>query len=416
MEAAMDVFIGRQPILDTEGKCIAYELLYRNAIDSAGAVFSDDCQATARVMINLVHNIGLSTIIGGKIGFVNVDEKIIMSDILDSLPKEKFIFEILEYTQVTHELVEKVAHLHTLGYRFALDDFSCSHENIDFFRLLFPYVDIVKIDLLATDSSEIEALPVKFKEYNVKLLAEKVEDTETFERCRDAGFDYFQGYFFEKPTIITGKKIEPSVFNAIELINALHATEDVQSAYEKFTLSPDLTYNLLRYINSAEFHFHHEITSIRQILHLLGPSRLRSWLGLFLYAGSENQLLFREAIIEAAKFRANLMCKLVAAHGRPELSDEAFLIGSLSLIDTFLQISMEEILGKIRLSGLAVDALLRREGYLGKFLSIAEKLETTKKIDTVIRNLAPKINLTPDHLYTIYTDAFASSGGIDVCR
>jgi len=400
----MDTYIGRQPIFDTDGRCIAYELLYRNAIDSAGAHFSDDGKATARVMINLVHNIGLSAIIGERLGFINVDENIVMSDLMHSLPKEKFVFEILEYTRVTPEFIDKVADLHAMGYRFALDDFSCANENIDYFRRLFPYVEIVKIDLLATDYDHIETIVEKFRDYNVKLLAEKVEDIDVFERCSKAGFDYFQGYFFEKPTVIAGKKIEPSVANALDLINTLHASDDIHKVCEKFALCPELTYNLLRYINSAEFNFHQEITSVRQILQMLGPSRLRSWLGLFLYSDAEDRR-FSEAIIEAAKFRANLMYRLVHAHGRPEMADEAFLTDSLSLIDTFLQMSMEEVIDNIQLRESTTDALLKREGYLGKFLSIAEKLETSEKIHTLIDNLAPKINLTPGRLYAIYTEA-----------
>ncbi|KFN40763.1 MAG: signal peptide protein [Sulfuricurvum sp. MLSB] len=404
----MDTFIGRQPILDGEGKCVGYELLYRNAIDSIEATFANDRKATARVVINIVHNIGLSAIIGDKTGFINVDENIILSDLIYSLPKEKFVFEILEYTQVSPLVINKIQYLHKLGYRFALDDFSCNNENIEYFRNLFPYIDIIKVDLLASDSDEIDTMITKFKELGIKLLAEKVENVEAFKRCQKAGFDYFQGYFFEKPSIIAGKKIEPSVTNAVELINALHVTDDIHSISEKFTLCPELTYNLLRYVNSAEFNFKHEITSVKQILQLLGPSRLRSWLGLFLYADSENRL-FGEAIIDAAKFRANLMSKLVSAHGRPELADEAFLAGSLSLIDTFLQVSMEEIIEKIQLSGSTIDALLKREGYLGKFLSIVEKLETTEKIQTLIDNLAPKINLAPSLLYEMYTDSLGFS-------
>ncbi len=56
-----DIFIGRQPILNLEGKCTAYELLYRSK-GTTEAVFKDDTKATTRVIINLVHNIGVSSI------------------------------------------------------------------------------------------------------------------------------------------------------------------------------------------------------------------------------------------------------------------------------------------------------------------------------------------------------------------
>lgn len=401
-----DIFIGRQPIFDRNGKCVSYELLYRSTYESSEAVFSNNANATARVIINLIHNIGLSSILGNKIGYINVDEQIILSDIFLSLPKSQFVFEILEYTKVTPEVIEKVRHLHELGYKFALDDFSCENDNIEYFKLLFPYIDVIKIDLLALNNMTIEEIITKFSSYDIKLLAEKVESIEIFEQCIKAGFDYFQGYFFEKPTVISGIKIEPSVINAIDVINMLYSTTDMNLISEKFSYYPELTFNLLRYINSAEFSFRHEITSIKQILNLLGPSRLRSWLGLFLYSGHHEER-FQEAIIEAAKFRANMMRELVSALGKPELSDEAFLAGSLSLIDTYLHVKMEDIILKIHLGQPLLDALLKREGYFGKLLLITEKLEKTNHIQTLIEHLAPKINLTADQLYRIYSKAYS---------
>jgi len=403
-----DIFIGRQPIFDKEGKCVSYELLYRSTLDSSVAVFSNNANATARVILNLIHNIGLSSIIGDKTGFINVDEQIILSDVFLSLPKSKFVFEILEYTKVSPDVIEKISHLHELGYRFALDDFACDNENIDYFKPLFPYVDVIKIDLLATTDLSIEAIVGKFSSLDVKLLAEKVENLEMFERCKHAGFNLFQGYFFEKPSIISGTKIEPSVVNTIDVINTLYATNDMNIICEKFSIYPELTFNLLRYINSAEFSFRQEITSIKQILNLLGPSRVRSWLGLFLYSGMHKQM-FQEAIFNAAKFRANMMKELVKAQNKPELCDEAFLTGSLSLIDTYLHVEMSSIIEKIHLNKLISDALIKREGYFGKLLLITEKLEKSDNLAAFIETLAPKLQLSPYQLYNIYSKAYEST-------
>ena len=399
-----DIFIGRQPIFDREGRCVSYELLYRNTHEASEAVFADNANATARVIINLIHNIGLTSIIGDKIGFININEQIILSDIFLSLPKDKFVFEILEYTKVTQEVIDKIAYLHSIGYKFALDDFSCDNENIEYFKRLFPYVDVIKIDLLATTDLTIEAMVEKFSALNVKLLAEKVENIEIFNRCKNAGFDYFQGYFFEKPSIIKGVKIEPSVLHAIDIINTLRSTNDMHIISDKFSSYPELTFNLLRYINSAEFSFHQKITSIQHILTLLGPQRLRSWLGLFLYSTSHEEM-FQEALIDTAKFRASLMKDLVIILGKPALADEAFLTGSLSLIDTYLHVSMEEIVKKIHLDPVIMNALLTREGHLGKLLEITEKLEKTENINSLIDHLANKLHISAKKLYELYKKA-----------
>jgi len=192
--------------------------------------------------------------------------------------------------------------------------------------------------------------------------------------------------------------------NVIDVLNTLQGTTDIKVITEKFSLYPELTFNLLRYINSAEYSFRSEITSIRQIINLLGPTRLRSWLGLFVYS-SEDESALNKKTIRSAKFRANMMRELVIAHKKNELADEAFLTGSLSLIDLYFETPMEELLSKIIVGKSIMDALLVREGYLGKILTITEKLEKTEILEAMIDAIAPKLNLTHEELYAIYTKA-----------
>lgn len=400
-----DIYIGRQPILDTTGTCIAYELLYRDQ-SSVIAEFSDNTMATSRVLLNLLHNIGIDSLIGNKTGFINVDGHTLLSETILSIPKERFVIEILEHTKMSVAIVQRVREMHAMGYRFALDDFCCRTSQFELFRDLFPYLEIIKIDLLMPHDIALEAMASRIREINpsLRLLAEKIESMEIFERCKAAGFELFQGYFFEKPTVISGKQVEPCVLDVIDLINTLHTTDSIDLLSRKFALYPELTFNLLRHVNSAAYHFTREITSIPQILTLLGPARLRSWLGLFLYAGSE-RCAFAEAIFHGAKFRAKLMFELSTLLGKPKQSDEAFLIGSISLIDSYLQIPMSGVLEKIGLSASISDALLYRKGYMGKLLTVTEKLETTEKIEAMCEYLSGKLDVQPKALYELYVRA-----------
>lgn len=400
----MQTFLARQPIFSISGECVAFELLYRKSKKSNSAHVTDNAEATARVLSNFMHNIGSSSILENKTGYINIDENILFSDILLSLPKEKLIFEILETITITDDVITKISGYHEQGYTFALDDFLCNRENLVNYKPLFPYIDIVKIDLLMMHEFTIEEIKEQFFPFSPMLLAEKVEDINVFERCKKGGFELFQGYFFEKPTIITGKKIEPVTISVIDIINTLHTTTDIGVISDKFSLYPDLTFSLLQYINSAEYSFRSEITSIRQIINLLGPKRLRSWLGLFLYTGNRKKM-FGDSIVKSAKYRANMMRELVIAHKKNEFSDEAFLTGSLSLIDTYLNISMEEMLGKIILSKSIMDALLTRSGYLGSILTIVEKIEKSENIEVLLEALAPKLGLNALDIYTMYCKA-----------
>ena len=70
---------------------------------------------------------------------------------------------------------------------------------------LVELADIIKVDVLALDRKTVAEHVEILRQYPVKLLAEKVETHEEFEFCRDLGFDYFQGYFFCKPKIISSQ-------------------------------------------------------------------------------------------------------------------------------------------------------------------------------------------------------------------
>lgn len=398
------IYLARQPIFDTQGVCIAYEVLYRKQKNSTVANVHNNTTATAHVMINLMNNIGFDAMLEDKKCFININEDILFSDALFSLPKEKFIFEILEFVTINEAILKRVEELHTLGYRFALDDFCCKIQNMELFKRIFSFINVVKVDLLEKHDITIEEMGELFKPYSFALLAEKVETHEMYERCRSVGFTQFQGYFFEKPTIVEGKKLEPNIIDTIDIINVLLNTDNIEIITDKFSLYPEITFNLLRYINSAEFSFCGEITSIRQIINLLGPIRLRSWLGLFLYTNNMDKA-FGQSIIKSARFRAKMMKELTIVHKKSELAEEAFLSGSLSLIDTYLETSMEVLMDKIALSSSIKESLLKREGYCGKLLNIVEALEKTDDLETVITAVSQKLRISPDELYALYCKA-----------
>jgi len=115
-----DFYLARQPILDRHQNLVAYELLFRDAnVDSA--FVTSDLSATAAV-ISHASQLGLESVIGNSLGFLNVDAAVLMNDIFQFLPREKIILEILETTKVTPEILMRISELAQSGFRFALDD------------------------------------------------------------------------------------------------------------------------------------------------------------------------------------------------------------------------------------------------------------------------------------------------------
>jgi len=391
-------YIGRQPIFNRNGDAFAYDLLYRSCDVNNSATFADNAGATARVIANLVHNLGVKNIIGTKMGFINMDETMLFSDAILLLQKEYFYFEILEYTKVSMALCERIKYLHGLGYHFLLDDFDCTEETIKKYNPLFPYIEIIKVDIMAIGVDNLSSALSRIEKFNITLLAEKIESFEEFQACANFSFSYFQGYFFERPLILSGSKIEPNVINAIKIINCIQQSDDTKEISQKFSTCPDLVYNLLRHINSSNYHFRQKITNISQMLTLLGRQKLVSWLGLFLY-GTGTPKPFGEELFNAAKFRAKFMECLAEKCMGSQVASKAFLTGSLSLIDSYLNVPMETFLKEISLDETINQALLHGTGELGKLLWLAKKMEHNQDADTLLEQIHPTDCFSKEALY-----------------
>jgi len=362
-----EFFIGRQPILDAKGRIYAYELLFRQAGELQANV-TDNSSATARVLINAIQNIGLDSLLSGKKGFINVDEHIILDGALDILPKDQFVIEILETTNVTDEVIAKIAEYVDKGYSFALDDLILSKEYYDMFKRLFTLVDIIKVDYMFCDKKVLPKHMEVFKKLKVKLLAEKVETQEDHEFCQKLGFDLFQGYFFARPVVISQQSVDPSKAATVQLINMLRQDADASELEKIVKNYPDLYINLLKFMNSAAFCTRGNITSIKHAMAMLGRDNLAKWLYLILYAGPGNDS-FENPLLITAQVRARAMENLCIKSNIPsDKSGEAYLVGIISLMDAVFNRKIEDVLKEFNLDDEIREAVLHKTGVLGLVL------------------------------------------------
>ena len=90
----------------------------------------------------------------------------------------------------------------------AIDDFGSGYSNYK--HVLKLNSDILKIDgslikniLEDKDSLYVVESIVNFaKKINIKTVAEFVENEEIFNKLKEIGVDYFQGYYFSKPIML----------------------------------------------------------------------------------------------------------------------------------------------------------------------------------------------------------------------
>lgn len=194
----VEVFLGRQPILDRQRNVVAYELLFRSGLDGQAYV-TDNAAATARVIANAFQKFGIRTVVGKCNAFINVDGPTLMSNAITALPTDKVVIELLETIQIDRDIVRRCRELKRLGYRLALDDFYRYDEEHE---PLLSIVDIVKIDIPMLEEGSLATLVKQLKMFPPQLLAEKVESLPCAKECLAMGFNLFQGFFFARPATL----------------------------------------------------------------------------------------------------------------------------------------------------------------------------------------------------------------------
>ena len=368
------ILLARQPIVDRSGNLTAFELLFRHPDGRSFIPGSADVSAfdaTARVLVNLFAELGLQEVLGPYGGFINTDARFLLSDIPELLPPEKMVIEILETVDITPELLIRIKALKDRGIRFALDDYA---GQIDRYRELIPLVDIVKFEIPSMSQKDLLLASKLFA--NKQLLAEKVEDKSIVENCKALGFQFFQGYFFAKPEVVPGRRVNPSKMALLNILSMALNDADTRQLEMEFKRSSDLTYNLLRLVNSAAYSAIKKISSIQHAVTILGRRQLVTWLQLLLYADDRGGVT-ANPLLQSAAMRGKTM-ELLVQKIQPDnksLKELALMTGLFSLLDVLLGQPRADLLKQLRLDESIEKALLFYEGTLGQLLRLVEHME-----------------------------------------
>ncbi len=382
-----EFYLARQPILNRDQGLFAYELLFRSA-PVGPALIDSDLSATASVIAHAAQ-LGLEKVIGDGLGFLNVDAAVLMSDIFVFLPRDKVVLEIVETMKATPAIVHRVRELAAHGFKFALDDVITDTEDV---QTLLPMIEYVKLDLRGMPLSALLKLAPRFKLEKKKLLAEKVETNEEFQLCLDLGFEFFQGYYFAKPVVMSGKKLSPSQIAVMDLMNLITSDADHAAVEKAVKRDVSLALNLLRLVNTPGVGAGRQVDSLSQALTLLGRRQLQRWLQIMLYAEPGKKSPGLSPLLMLATTRGRLL-ELLAQRLCPKdrsAAEIAFTVGIMSLMDTLFGMPMDEILQQIPVNQDVKDALLRRTGFLGNLLRLTECLE---RIDEMEDQLIPALRM-----------------------
>ncbi len=360
--------VARQPICDRAHNTFGYELLYRNSRENS-AVIDDQERTTAEVIVNAFMEIGLERMVGNATAFINVTREFILGNHCRALPPGRVVFEILENTEIDLPLINAVNALARDGYAFAMDDYTFEER----VKPLLPYCRYVKVDVRQSPPEVVTRRIAELREFPVRLLAEKVETPEELAFYRDLGFEYFQGYFYCKPRLFSTARMPRNRVAISQLLAKFHKPDVRSRDIEKIVCEDlSLSYQLLRYINSAAFSLPRQIESIGHAVRMVGTDHIRRLATLMMLAGMDDK---PRELVTTSLVRAK-MCELLAQRLNYSNPETHFTVGMFSTLDAFLDCSLREALTQLPLTNEIRDALLHHDGELGLVLERVLTYET----------------------------------------
>jgi len=356
----MNSYLARQPILDAKLRVMGYELLFRNGEHEDSFSCENADYATVDTTIESFYTIGLDTITGKKPAYVNFTPSLLLAGVATLFPKELLIIELSGKLEPNPRIVDACRELRDAGYTLALDDFNHRPEDDP----LADICKIIKIDFLENPPDQIHEYVKRIKDNKKIKLAKKIESRETFNDAVKMGFDLFQGYFFSKPVIVTGKRLMPHKLSYVNLLSEIRDSENINFDKLANIIRHDiaLCHKFLRIINSVYYGLLQKVTDIKLALVMFGTNEIRKiiyFLSIMELGTDKPDELMRLSVVRG--FFLESLSKLST---RSYSKDALFMLGIFSFIDVLLEQPMKTALADLRLSPDIVEALTENSGEL----------------------------------------------------
>ena len=319
-------------------------------------------------------------------------------EFLDTFEKSRTLFVLPSSCLEDESAIQHCCDFHRPGIRLAIQ--IDSPEIL--YKTPFAAFDTLRFSAL-TARQDFSALDIIYmNDVGFKKIATHVDSFEMFEwlALKRIGIEWSDGYFLTKPNLKLNKSPQPILNNLLRLFTLIKSDGDTQDIEAVFREEPKLSHNLLHLVNSVAMGGGTKINSFSQAVVILGRRQLQRWLQLLIYSslGNDNA---PNPLIQLAAARGRQMELLSAAiepiPDIPELSDNAFIVGRLSLLDALVNLPMSEVLKEIPLQDEVANALVdsdRRRNVLGQLLSavVASEAGDFAKAPQILSNF----NISPE--------------------
>lgn len=352
-------YLARQPIFDQTLKVFGYELIFRGDRSHYQDSVSQD-KAVSRT-INAILELGLENLVGDARAFLRLPPNLLLNYIELPLESDRIAVTVPRNVDIDDSLIRSLELLATQGMTIAVDGAAFANGN----AALASVTDIIRLDVRTIEHAALASQIEHLRPLSARLLAENADAQEDYEVCRDLGFDYFQGYFLERPRMIEHRRLPENQLNVLRLLTALQNPDVEPKDIERIVkYDVALNYMLLRSVNSAYFGLPVTVKTVSHAIAYLGLNAVRRLVHLILLADLDDR---PDELTRVALTRARMAENLTA-----QLSDDtrqdAFMVGMFSLLDAMLETPMSNVVSQLPLVDQVRDALLTEAGPYGRML------------------------------------------------
>ena len=401
-------YIVRQPIKDTSGKILGYEIVYHGE----NQAFSSDSNSPANEFASadtvysfLTQN--STTTLKGSLNFMTFTTMLLMKKTPRLFDKSELVIQI-DDSVIIHPLsMHFVDQYAKEGYKIAVNEFQFAPR----YLALLDSIEYIKLNAKnATDVTNRNTVEVAHS-MNKKCIISHIETAEQYQKAISLNADAVEGpYVAEKITT----KVHSSAYlqsNFFRLMVALTRDEpDVDEIEQLISMDASLSYNLLKMANSVFFALRHRATTINQAIMTLGLGQLRQWVYLLSAANSgENDDPGTEEFLKKSFMRAHFCSELMKhAENMPISRSEAYLMGMFSTLNYLVDAPLEEILEELPVADEVKNGLVRGEGRCGMLYKLVLSYENADWDG--INRMAEELGIPNQLLTTIYFNCMENVG------
>ncbi len=400
----MNFAIARQPIYDLEKNIYGYEVYLRRADDLTKYPSDVPYNKATFIVAELIAEVGPKNISEGKPIFLNVTLDSILNRVLDLLPLDKVVFQIMkpqmEIGQAVYsQALKRIREFKDKSVLFCLTEDLYSGKYVDLFKLS----DMVEFSITSITEEKIQACRKNGK----KILVSRIETQDHFQTALKFA-DLLQGNYLGSPHLIREFEIAPFLKSTlIRMISALNNVQSVKEFADIVSSDVGMSAKLLRFVNSAYFTKRKEIKDLVQACAYLGMDNLKKFTLLVAtndYISVENPYLWKKSLIRA------ILAEEIMKKVKPSLANEAYIAGLFSLIDEILGVDKVEFLRDVGIDDEIIQAYTGENKELSSVLEKAIMLEETsekdgEELDEIINKLSSELNISPVDLTSLLVEA-----------